>query len=120
MSIFNTRILSYHVHVYYDDTTREKAAELRQAFLGAIEQNHELEDVLQVGNMHNVPVGPHTKPMFRIAVKQVGLTLVVNYLMLRRNGLNVLVHPETGNDLNDHTVHAMWIGDKVALDLTKL
>jgi aromatic ring-cleaving dioxygenase len=120
MSIFNARILSYHVHVYYDDATKEQAVYLREAFLDAIKQNHELEDVLHIGVMHDVPVGPHTKPMFRIAVKQLGFNLVINYLMLRRNRLSVLVHPETGNDLNDHTIHAMWMGDKVALDLSKL
>jgi aromatic ring-cleaving dioxygenase len=37
--------------------------------------------------------------------------------MLNRDGLTVLVHPETGNDLRDHGVHAVWFGAVLPLRL---
>ena len=37
--------------------------------------------------------------------------------MLNRGGLDVLLHPETGDDLADHTAHAVWLGEKLPLRL---
>jgi DOPA 4,5-dioxygenase len=30
--------------------------------------------------------------------------------MLNRDGLTVLLHPETGDSYSDHTAHAAWFG----------
>jgi len=38
------------------------------------------------------------------------LASFVPWLMLNRDGLTVLLHPETGDDLTDHTAHAAWFG----------
>ena len=35
-----------------------------------------------------------------------------------RNGLVVFLHPDTGDDLLDHTDHAIWMGAMRPLDLT--
>lgn len=120
MSVLNARINSYHFHVYYDSDHKDIAADVRQSFLQAVERNHDLEESLRVGRMHDEPVGPHTKPMFQIAVDQFAFQMSLNFLMLHRQGLTVLIHPETGDDIKDHTIHAAWLGNKVALDLTKL
>lgn len=40
--------------------------------------------------------------------------------MLNRRGLTILVHPETGDDLADHSKHALWLGAVLPLDLEKL
>jgi DOPA 4,5-dioxygenase len=40
--------------------------------------------------------------------------------MLNRAGLDVLVHPETGEDYEDHAYHALWLGRPLALDLESL
>jgi aromatic ring-cleaving dioxygenase len=39
----------------------------------------------------------------------------VPWLMLNRDGLTVLLHPETGDDLTDHTAHAAWFGAALPL-----
>ena len=39
------------------------------------------------------------------------------WLMLNRDGLTILVHPETGDDLADHTDHAAWLGGILRLRL---
>jgi len=40
--------------------------------------------------------------------------------MLNRGGLDVLLHPITGNELRDHRDCAMWIGRSHVLDLSVL
>jgi DOPA 4,5-dioxygenase len=37
--------------------------------------------------------------------------------MLNRDGLTVLLHPETGDDYADHTDHAAWFGAVLPLRL---
>ena len=40
--------------------------------------------------------------------------------MLNRRGLTVLVHPETGHDLEDHRDRALWMGRVLDLRLDVL
>ena len=39
---------------------------------------------------------------------------------LNRDGLTVLVHPNTGRDRDDHTLHATWMGAVLPLDVSVL
>ena len=45
---------------------------------------------------------------------------IVPWLMLNREGLSVLVHPLTGNDYDDHSLYALWLGTALSLDLEAL
>ena len=45
---------------------------------------------------------------------------LVPWLMLNRGPLDVLVHPSTGDDLADHTAHALWLGEQLPLRLEAL
>ena len=42
---------------------------------------------------------------------------VVPWLMLNHEGLDILIHPETGDDVIDHTDHALWLGEKLELNI---
>jgi DOPA 4,5-dioxygenase len=42
---------------------------------------------------------------------------VVPWLMLHHAGLDVLIHPSTGEDVGDHTHRALWLGEKLALNI---
>jgi len=35
----------------------------------------------------------------------------VPFLMLNRMGLTVLVHPQSDRPRDDHTLHAVWMGE---------
>lgn len=37
--------------------------------------------------------------------------------MLNREGLDILVHPETGDAVADHAVHSLWLGEKLDLNI---
>ncbi len=40
--------------------------------------------------------------------------------MLNREGLDVLIHPLTASNYDDHTRYALWLGTPVALKLERL
>ncbi len=93
------RIAGFHAHVYYDDATRSVDAWLRD----------ELDSrfVVRLGRWHDQPVGPHPQAMYQVAFAPDQFARLVPWLMLNRAALDVLVHPETGDDVADHTQHAL-------------
>jgi aromatic ring-cleaving dioxygenase len=108
-----TTIASYHAHVYYDPArTRDAAARLRAW----------VEDRFPVtmGRWHDVPVGPHPLPMFQIAFATDLFARLVPWLMLNRQGLTILVHPETDRPKDDHLIHAIWFGEVLPLNAAML
>jgi DOPA 4,5-dioxygenase len=101
-------ILSYHAHVYYDPArTRNVAEALRQRIAERF--------VVQLGRWHEVPVGPHTAAMYQVAFSTQVFAAFVPWLMLNREGLDVLVHPNTLAPRDDHLMHALWLGNQRAL-----
>jgi aromatic ring-cleaving dioxygenase len=107
------RIREYHAHVYYQPETRGTAKALRR----------ELEarfPAVRLGRWHDTLVGPHTRSMYQVAFAPSEFARLVPWLMLNCGPLDVLVHPETGDDLADHQDHAMWLGDRLPLRLEAL
>jgi aromatic ring-cleaving dioxygenase len=107
-------IAAYHAHVYYDpEKTRGRAERLRQRvaaeFPGA-----------KLGHWHDELVGPHPRSMYQIAFAADLLASFLPWLMLNRDGLSVLLHPETGDDYRDHTAHACWLGAALPLNVAVL
>ena len=108
------RISHYHAHIYYDPTaTREPAARLRDRVAANFPD-------AKLGRWHDELVGPHLRSMYQVEFPTAMLGSFLPWLMLNRDGLAVLVHPETGNALRDHTEHAAWLGEKLPLKLDVL
>lgn len=105
-------IRAFHAHVYFDEETRALADHLRRE-VGRI-------FAVKLGRVHARPVGPHPKGMFQIAFAPDLFSALVPWLMLHRSGLDILVHPETGQDLEDHSSHAAWLGNRLPLNLDAL
>jgi len=107
-------ISGYHAHIYYDPAqTRDTAARVREGIAAAF-------PAATVGSWHDEAVGPHTVAMYQVAFAVNDFARLVPWLMLNRDGLDVLVHPLAGNAYDDHTVFAMWLGDKLPLRLDVL
>jgi aromatic ring-cleaving dioxygenase len=105
------RITHYHAHIYYDpQSSRERAARLREGVAAAF-------TAATLGRWHDALVGPHPQSMYQIAFPRELLASFVPWLMLNRDGLTVLLHPETGDDYVDHTDHAVWFGSMLPLRL---
>ncbi len=45
---------------------------------------------------------------------------IVPWLILNGDGLTVFVHPNASDALADHRDHALWVGEKLELDLDGL
>ena len=74
----------------------------------------------ELGRWHDEAVGPHPVSMYQVAFPIGEFPRLVPWLMLNRDELDVLVHPLAGNAYDDHTVYAMWLGDKLPLRLDVL
>ncbi|MEG4022739.1 DOPA 4,5-dioxygenase family protein [Microcoleus sp. S13C4] len=55
--------------------------------------------------------------MYQVAFLPEQFGKVVPWLMLDREELDILVHPETGDDVADHTKHSLWLGEKLLLNV---
>ncbi len=102
-------IRGFHAHIYYDGESRGRAAGLRERIEGNFN--------VVMGRWRDQPVGPHPQAMYQIAFAPAEFARIVPWLMLNRDGLVVLVHPETGDDYADHAEHALWMGRKLDLKL---
>jgi len=99
----------YHAHVYFGPDTVAQARQLCER------AGREL--MVVVGRVHERLVGPHPHWSCQLAFDAAEFDQVIEWLEANRNGLDIFVHGVTGDDLADHTVHAMWLGEESALDL---
>ena len=114
----------FHAHVYFDADTLDFATEL---CLQAGEQFG-----VQVGRVHQKPVGPHSAWSCQLLFKTTDFDQLIPWLDQQRllaagdekteqegrKGLSILVHGVTGDHLKDHTDHAYWLGQPLTLDLS--
>jgi aromatic ring-cleaving dioxygenase len=103
------QITGYHAHVYYDADTKKTAARLRRRI------GSRFDTVL--GRWHDEAVGPHPVSMYQVAFDTELFAELVPWMALNREDLSILVHPETGDNLADHSEFAMWLGDSIKLRL---
>jgi len=106
-----SRITSWHAHVYFDAPTRDAARGLREAIVA------QFGDTVEMGRLHERPVGPHPQWSYQIAFGPGQLADVAGWLALNHGALDVFMHPNTGDALRDHRDSAVWIGRSYALDL---
>jgi len=103
------KIDGYHAHVYFDPATRARAAQLRETIATTLG--------VEVRDLSDEPRGPHPVPQFRFTFTNAQFDNIVPWLMLNREGFDVLVHPLTDNSYDDHSRYAVWLGAPVALKL---
>ena len=65
-------------------------------------------------------LSPHPLPMFEVLGGDpksiVKVNEVIEWLDANRNGLSVLIHPNTTDgNVRDHCIHRVWLGEPVAL-----
>jgi len=105
-------ILGYHAHIYCDESTASVAAKLRETLAAAVP--------VEIDRLIGGEVGPHPIPQVPVMFKADLFQSVVPWLMLNRQGLNILIHPLTDDEYDDHTGNALWLGEPVKLKLDVL
>ncbi len=104
-----TETIGYHAHIYFDTATRPAAERLREAIISRLP--------VHPGGFSDEPRGPHPISQFNVIFQNEAFQTVVPWLMLNREGLDVLVHPLTDDMVDDHTLYALWLGTPVRLKL---
>lgn len=99
----------FHAHIYYNQETKPAAEKLR----GVLAEKFAVE----VGTLSDEPRGPHPISQFVAIFEVPEFQNVVPWLMLNREGLDVLIHPLTESSYDDHSKNAMWLGTPVPMRL---
>ena len=101
----------YHIHIYFNDETRSKAETVRDQLAA----NFPVELGKNVG-----VIGPHLVPQMNIMFRTEAFAEIVPWLMFNHEGLDVLIHPLSNDEYDDHTINALWLGRPVPLKLETL
>ena len=107
-----TELKGYHAHVYYDQASRPTAERLRETIIKQF--------AVRPGAFSDEPIGPHPISQFSVIFEAQEFQNVVPWLMLNREGLDVLVHPLTESSYDDHSKNALWLGTPVPMRLEVL
>lgn len=103
-------------HVYYDDATRDEANNLKYKLLEDFPKAAKEGAIIVKQLAKEVAIGPHYDLFWEVDVARVDVfAKVLSWLVQNHGTLSVLIHPQTGFDLLDHTKHALWLGDKKEL-----
>jgi DOPA 4,5-dioxygenase len=101
---------TYHAHIYFNQDTL--------AFASTLCQEAGKRFGLKVGRVHQKTIGPHLEWSCQITFGRKHFKALIPWLEANRKGLSILVHALSGNDLEDHTTFAYWLGDRIDLDLS--
>ncbi len=105
-------IRDYHAHVYFDAATKATAVALREEIGARFE--------VALGRVHERPIGPHPEWSYQVAFAPLLFGSLIPWLALNRKGLTVFVHPNTGDDVPDHSDRAIWLGEQAEINLAAL
>ncbi|TBU42402.1 DOPA-like domain-containing protein [Dichomitus squalens] len=107
----------FDFHIYYLPNAPEEAkyaAELHERIRREFPE-------LRIYRFWDKPVGPHPVPMFEVNVFNPHQTgTLFSWLVVNRGPCSVLIHPNTGDALKDHTELATWIGKPYPLNVRPL
>ena len=101
---------SWHSHIYFDADSHARAEALVEGMRKAFGE----AAPITYGRWHHRPVGPHPDFSIQLEFPHDMFAAIMTYLALRRDGLTIFTHPNTGEDreseLRDHRDHAIWMG----------
>ena len=102
----------FHAHIYYNPETKKVAEKVRDVIAEKF--------AAEVGMLSDEPRGPHPISQFVAIFEVPEFQNIVPWLMLNREGLDVLVHPLTESSYDDHSKNALWLGTPVPMRLDVL
>lgn len=114
-SVDNGRRGGFDVHIYFHQNSTEQTA-FAQALWERIRRSF---PELRIYKLWDKPIGPHPVGMFEVNIftpAQFGA--FIPWLVINKGPLSALLHPNTGDEIRDHTHLATWMGERLPLDLT--
>ena len=121
---------SYHIHVLFpsDAAKVREALALQLGFMEAFSLIGEPNCTMSAGDpaplvkemcafeIDWAPAGPFLTAQYSFFVPSLQLTKAMAWTVRHRGTLDVLVHPNSGCEVEDHTRWAMWGGNKWEID----
>lgn len=99
----------FHVHIYFDPTARDKATAVHDSLVAQFAGQPSRPQFTGIA-------GPHPVAQMQVIFRSENFTAdVLPWLMFNRQGLSILIHPLTDDEVEDHTAHAVWLGKPVEL-----
>jgi aromatic ring-cleaving dioxygenase len=98
----------YHAHIYFQFANQETQDLIDKAML-----LH--SQIFTVYKVHPKKVGPHFLPMIELHFMESNKAEVLAWLNMHRKDFSVLVHEDTGDDIQDH-LSPIWLGEKLPID----
>ena len=125
----NPPLLSYHLHpMMWANVPKqvEKALTFQREFMehfgivGRKNCTFNVHDPNQkeicAWGVHWVPDGPFNNAQYAFFIPKADYQRVVEWSSKHRNGLDILIHPNTGCQIQDHSLWAEWNGSPWQLD----
>lgn len=100
-----------HAHIYFTPATREIADRFRAKIIESF------SDRTQISRLIDRPIGPHPVPMFEVDFHSEVAVELAPFLEKEREGLSILIHPVSEEEVMDHTERAVWMGKKLELNI---
>ncbi|MGA3401119.1 MAG: DOPA 4,5-dioxygenase family protein [Acetobacteraceae bacterium] len=104
-----TELHGYHAHIYYGNEDRSPTADKVCQELAA-------KFPVELGTNNGI-AGPHPIAQRQVIFNASAFAEVVPWLMFNRQGLDILIHPLSDDEYDDHTANALWLGNPVPLKL---
>ncbi|KAK3058353.1 hypothetical protein LTR09_001431 [Extremus antarcticus] len=107
----------FDIHIYYLQTDAYEtkfATELHERIRREFPE-------LRIYKLWDKPIGPHPMAMFEVNVfdpTQFGAFIA--WLVVNRGPLSALIHPNTDDEIRDHTQRATWMGTALPLNVRML
>jgi DOPA 4,5-dioxygenase len=106
-------IQSFHAHIYYRNAEeRARAATLREKIAQRF--------LVQLGRWHDNPIGPHERGMYQVNFNPEVFSAFIPWLMLNRDSLTILLHPNTGHPRADHLKNSFWFGEVLRIENSEM
>lgn len=102
---------NYHAHVYFHLPDLDLAVLLFQKLQSQ-------KGICRPWKIYERSVGPHPLPMIELHFSEATQTEVLDWLRVNIGSWSALIHEDTGNDYQDHTSGALWLGEPLPLDFT--
>jgi len=125
-------VYSYHIHVLWNQVDTNKTVvglALREKFMEAFHlkdgQPCDSDNTTHPTAFCMFPtmmegMGPFPVANWIVLVTSDWLGDTVAWIQMNHGDFDVLIHPNTGCEVHDHTVYAIWIGNKWPLNLRSL
>lgn len=102
-------LYGYHVHIYFDEADQPRATALHDTMVRMFNAQPSRPQFIGIK-------GPHPIHQMQVIFPKDSFTVdVVPWLMFNRDGFDILIHPLTDDEVEDHTTHAVWVGKPVDL-----